>query len=693
LSPLYGLQLIFNKYTISSILWLGLAFSAFAQKDSIILKQEISQLRTTWETYKSYAEYPQWGTDIQKVETLFGGTLRNNDAYLYENDVHRAKAAMYHSDPGLSMNASFLQNFTPSLNEDDDNLIYQRRLQAGLNWDVLGNGFFENRAQEQMELNSIRINEYLSSGESKEKSYSVNWNTIIYIFNKAKLEVLQQRRDLLNELSIEAERLHLSRYLSREDYIRVLSSKAEIEGLTRVYEDYNLQFGSGSDTLKIQAADLPLLDIRYASVFYGLDSSSRDSISNLYLENLQLQYRFMNDLRLSTFLRYNYYDLIVPGNRSFFSLGVNFSMPIPFRMNQRNELIEARAKESMYILSQKFEGKQKELLNECYEYRYKLKQYISFHQKFILYQELLRKMNATLRLDPLRFNPIEGLTLLDDMLAVKMELLDIRQSLYLKLLRIYTMSGRNKTEEIAQSFDIPNYFDLDAMTEKSVYIWSTVLAKKSVEFVAEYIRYNKFDKVVISLNRDEENTRKIRELITLIPEVDVHLMIGDNQFIQKNPAEELAFLLKNFTDSTIKGIHLDVEPHTFPDWDSKKESYLQSYQAMLLQTGNYCKEHHWELSVSVPLHYPEENMKSIFSLCDKVYFMAYENIKPEYIERKIAPYSALKDKIVVALRTKDFGTKSAMEKYMIDMYHKNNYDQFAIHDLGGLIEMDERNLR
>ncbi len=638
--------------------------------------------------------YPIAGSSMDAVGKLFRLRASSTTSLHYENEVNRVKADMLHSDPGLEANASYLENFNAAA--DDDNLIYNRRVMAGLTWNVLDGGFVEHRSDEEILRNQIIINEFLAPTDIKENSYSVNWNLIIYLFNAEKVAILRDRATLIDLLNAEVERLHLSRYTTREDYLKVLSRKAEVDALLRIYADYNAQFGSqGADTLGFKAGELPLLDIRYADVFFGLDTKLRDSISELYLRNLELQHRFLNEVDLNVFARYNYYDMVNPANRSFVSAGFNVSVPIFFQSKKREELIEAKAKQSMFVLNQRFDGRQKELLNECYEYRYKLKQYISFHQKFLLYEELLRRMNATLRLDPLRFNPIEGLILLDDMLAIKMELIDLRQSLYLKLLRIYTKSGKATPAEVCSPFDIPTYLEMDMIAERSGYMWTSTYQKKSVTFIAEYLVYNRFDNLIVSINSDAASTEKTKTLLQAkgMNALRKEAMIGDNELIKGGARAKIEKLLSGFSDTAFAAVHLDVEPHTFADWDTKKAEYLQSYISMLQEVRQLCTERKMELCVSVPLHYPEETMQQVFALCDRVYFMAYENTKPEYIERKLQAYNAFKSKYIIASRTKDFLSRIQLEKYLIDIHTRFNADRLCIHDIGGLMEMDEKTMQ
>lgn len=687
--------LINSKHSCFSLLLLFISCFSYSQ-DTINLSREISTLHQTWNSYREEIVRPVTGHNYEAVNTLF--KIRNTQAtaVALDNQVRQAEADLLHSDPGITANVSFLNNFNPSLNLDDDNLIYQRRLQTGVYWHILGNGFVQNRYDEKQLLNEITINNYLAPSQAKENSYSINWNIIIYLFNKEKIKLLDLRAGIISELEEEAERLHFSKYLTREAYLKILSRKAEIEALQRIYADYNGQFGSTSDSLQIDPMSLPLLDVNYVNVFSVLNPAVKDSISKLYLENLKLDASVIRDIDVNTGLRYNFYDLIVPGYRSFFSLVLNVSMPLPLNHKRKTSLSEFKAQQAMFKIESQFDGRQKELLNECYEYRYKLKQYISFHQKFLLYEELVRKMNASMRMDNIAFNPIDGITLLDDMLSVKMELVDLRQSLYLKLLRIFTKSGAQKPEEMSQELTIPNYFDLQEATQQSVYVWSGVYKLKSLDFLSEYITFNKFNHVVLSLNSNDTSRNNNAGLIKRLNENPVkrtyEAMVGDNHLINEDVTKKLGQLFADIPDGTYHYLHLDVEPQTFADWGDNKEQYLQQYLNMLSEAKTFCNQHQLKLAVSIPLYYPEETVKQIFSVCDLVYFMAYENTKPDYVQRKIKPFESYTDQLVLAIRYNDFPNRIMMEKYMIDSYQQSGIQRFALHDLSGLIKMDERNI-
>ena len=68
--------------------------------------------------------------------------------------------------------------------------------------------------------------------------------------------------------------------------------------------------------------------------------------------------------------------------------------------------------------------------------------------------------------------------------------------------------------------------------------------------------------------------------------------------------------------------------------------------------------------------------------------MAYENIKTDYIIKKVSPYDV--NQMVIALRTNDFNNRLELEEKILELKTKINPLGFAIHDLGSLINFDKK---
>ena len=68
--------------------------------------------------------------------------------------------------------------------------------------------------------------------------------------------------------------------------------------------------------------------------------------------------------------------------------------------------------------------------------------------------------------------------------------------------------------------------------------------------------------------------------------------------------------------------------------------------------------------------------------------MAYENIKTDYIIKKVSAYD--KSKMIIALRTNDFNNRLELEEKILELKTKVKPLGFAIHDLGSLIDFDKK---
>ena len=166
-------------------------------------------------------------------------------------------------------------------------------------------------------------------------------------------------------------------------------------------------------------------------------------------------------------------------------------------------------------------------------------------------------------------------------------------------------------------------------------------------------------------------------------------MIGSNKLLNTGIAGFLDTLKLNLNLAQIKGIHLDIEPHTFDDFKENKEQYFKKYINVLKQAKQFADNNKLELSVSIPLSYPDEILNEINSVCNQVYLMAYENVDPDFISRKTTEEKAiLKNKCVLALRTKDFDNRTSMD----ETFKKLGFEKTAYHDLDDLIKFDNTSI-
>jgi hypothetical protein len=199
-----------------------------------------------------------------------------------------------------------------------------------------------------------------------------------------------------------------------------------------------------------------------------------------------------------------------------------------------------------------------------------------------------------------------------------------------------------------------------------------------------------FDGAIISFNQKQNNTKIKNDFIdTLFSKgVKIEIMTGKNALLGSNPIPYYDSITQAIDFNKVTALHLDVEPHTFDDWNENKTNYLNQYIDLLDQTIVFCTNKNISLSVSIPLHFPKEYIEKIYERCNLVYFMAYENVKTDYIVRKVKDFDPTKT--VIALRTEDFKNLLEIETKIIDIQSQYLPNKFAIHDLRRVLEYEKQ---
>jgi hypothetical protein len=277
-------------------------------------------------------------------------------------------------------------------------------------------------------------------------------------------------------------------------------------------------------------------------------------------------------------------------------------------------------------------------------------------------------------------------------MQVDVELIDLKQQMYLKILNIYTDLPYSEANNLVKpiTLDAKDDHKIPVSNKNSIYIWSKSVKNNDPYVIAHYIKLNPFNRVTISLNTNAEARSKTIVLIDILQKqgVEIELMIGKNTLINGGFTDYMNTLSKGIDWSKISALHLDVEPHTNKDWHENKPSYLKKYHTLLAEASKFCVSNNIKLGVSIPTHYPEEDISKVFETVDRVYFMCYENVKTDYIVRKTNKYPI--SKTYIALRTNDFKNRLELENKAIEINKAMKLAGFVIHDFGSLLEFDNK---
>ncbi len=659
-------------------------------KDEIV-SSYIKSLTETWnefntQTFSSYI--------IDTTATLKSEPFKIDQKSLVDNRtkmqlrLNQLQQTINKKDVGLHATVNYQENFNNPIVDPEEFVVFKRRAIAGFDWDILSNGFYESRLRNKILKLNYETLEKKQQTEKLNAFQNAQTAQIIAYFNIKKIEILNVRKNLNNKQVPVIEKLWAIKHITKDNYLKALQNTTDINAQYNIYQNYNQARANG----KTFDFELPILDINIQQLLQKANISTFDSTANDATRLAKYQSSYLKDVSLKAYTRYNYYDVSNANqpNRSFVSIGMNLSMPLAF--NQKD-------KKAFYLLQQQLTIAKEEIdsvdfeasiLNKYYEYQYKLKQFKNLYHKRLVFEELLRTERAKQQFDDMEFNPNTALFILDDYWSNAIELLDLKQDLYKILLDLKTRMPAVQISEYTSSLNLSNLNIASSNPPfKAVYIWSDAFKNNSQTVINEYCKVNEFNPLLISYNPGKAYVLQISDFISKNHGTPVHLMIGSNKLLQTGISGFLDTLKMNMNLSYIKGIHLDIEPHTFPDFKENKEQYFKKYIQLLKQAKQFTDKNHLELSVSIPLNYPEEVLTELNTLCNYVYLMAYENVDPDFISRKTLEEKAiLKSKCVLALRTKDFENRNSMDEAL----KKSGFDKSAYHDLDDLIKFDNQSI-
>ncbi len=674
------------------------SYSAFSQADSTI-----QQLITQWRHLVSQVPTSPVVVDSNELNTLLRYVPGQfTHAGKYERYYNTAQMEYLKRDIGLNIQAGYLENFSPALEDVDDNVVYYRRAQAGVQWNILNNGFVESRSRIRELEYENQLLHLKEKTENSKHQYFVKWEGTMAAFNHSKLALLDRRKKILDALSSSGMQLHHLNLLSREDYLKTEARVAELQALYTVYGGFDKYTLSDGFLATIDAGKIVPKAIDYAALLANIHASA-DSTAHYIALIFDEKNHWTRTVSASVFTRYNLYDLTgaPPSMRSFGSAGVNISVPIRFRSKQQKILKNAWLEMEQQKNNEMQKGLHKQLATELYEYDYRLRQYVDLISKRKVFIELLRKDIARASVPGFNFNPYSALLLLDDITRIDIEMLDITQNITLRLIRINEYYKGNSPSDYL--VDIPEQPENSATSPiNAVYIWSKTLEKYGADYVVQYLTFTRFNTIVLAAYQNDPQAEIKKKLLALTDSlsIDGHLMLGDNKLINLSNSDFekiLTAIHNDYKSVNIKGIHLDIEPQTLPDYETRKTELLGKLVTLIQTANNYCSQQNLSLTVSIPLHYPQDIISAIMKDCHQVYFMAYENVKQEYILRKIQPWMndpVTANKIVIASRTDDFLNPATLYEHQNKILNSApGIAGAALHDLGRLIMMEENLIR
>ncbi|PSR05710.1 MAG: hypothetical protein BRD49_04310, partial [Bacteroidetes bacterium SW_10_40_5] len=207
--------------------------------------------------------------------------LQEKDSSLIKADENllNAKRNQLKEDIGLQLRGNYLENLEQGVVDIESGGFYKRRAQLGLKWDILKNGLLDNKYDAKALKNDLVLNKFQQEQEIKKESYSRLFNTIIYTFNKAKTEKLEQRKAILDRRVDFQRKLFNYNMVLWDEVVETISKKSETQNMLKNNQNYNegIQTNVNKD---IDAKALPVIDIDVEKVIDDIQNESvKDSLA------------------------------------------------------------------------------------------------------------------------------------------------------------------------------------------------------------------------------------------------------------------------------------------------------------------------------------------------------------------------------------------------------------------------------
>jgi|GEM_PF-1252928 len=688
------------------------------ERDTLVTRQ-IRHLSSMWEDHKKrIGQEGASKTVTDMLPTLYGPTVGDSVNYAKLNDrLIASRIDRQKRDVGFSAAGSYQENSTAGISSDEL-IIYRRRLQAGIDWDILQAGLVQSLHRKKVLENERIINALTLDNRGRSV---ITVQRIRYMFNRLRLDLGNRRRQLVEDVIPPATELYQLKYLPKLDLMNLAKNEVDVQGQNYLTERLNEDLQKGIDTSGVPMGLPPVFDINEDVLFGKKMHLAADSVLKLRIRNLELSNSPWHVFSLRGQVRYNFYNYsgLDQPERYFISGGLNFSFPLPLRTGATSRSVKAEA-EMMRYEANKAKAEDERLMSDVLiEYRDLLSQYEVLVEKLKMAEEKIRAEGVRKQYLPREFNPLDALAAVDEYYATRLMMVDVQEQMYLALAEAHALSpGSNITElvapeagsaPVAEPTTTPNEsvqpaavvtepVKTEAVTDstakpttapRSVYMWSDAVTKADPARFKELVKTLNTNRVMLSVGKADKD--KVNKLIAAMNEAGARaeLLIGNNELINRfSPYAYFDSLLAGLDESRIVALHLDVEPQTFPDWDSKKDIYLGQYVSMLKKARLYTRSRKMELSVAVPTSFPEERLREIYRNADRVYIMAYETTDLYELTRRVREEVSIdRSKSTIVLRTRDFTSIDQLNAFAEAVRNALDGIDISIHDLESLLRL------
>ena len=404
-------------------------------------------------------------------------------------------------DYGLNIQAGF----SSRVNEMDWNDSYaaasEGRMRLGFSWDVFNNGLLRNSRKIKQLSNEQEIERLQNIDSKKDLQYFIRYNAIVYSFNKVQIDLLEQRILFLQEKLAILRDLYYAHQIPYREIIqtesRISQNASQLERCQMFNAYINEHLPLPDSISQLGPLQYPLLSLDLDSLeVYQIDEAMISSIKTLQKENVILAAQLEKKLRLSAFARMNITYAGSEGYNTFPTYGATFSMPLNFNKKENQKLLKLKQEEIDHYWQLQSLNTSNEIINYHYEYKAKEKQYrrLSYDIQHELnnWKRSELKMRQAVVVNDL-LSPVLAF---ENILEIQFEQFELKQQMYLLLLKIYTSSSASDIMQLAD-YAIDPARKKKHLLKRSSFFSLKNFPKTEDEFLSAYIKHNEIEHLYI----------------------------------------------------------------------------------------------------------------------------------------------------------------------------------------------------
>lgn len=242
---------------------------------------------------------------------------------------------------------------------------------------------------------------------------------------------------------------------------------------------------------------------------------------------------------------------------------------------------------------------------------------------------------------------------------------------------------------------IPEYFTNQKVNENlsqmsvnkegdyDAYLWTSFFNEKSNDYLINLLEEWNIKKLFLSVNSTMDLS-KLKSFQTLASEkgIQVDFLVGENSYAEETDGfvhlEKVMLTGKNLG---FKGIHLDIEPHTFDDYEDQTAKYSEIQVNLFREAKKWCDAHGMDLSVSVPMYLPLKVARTLGRNNITTHIMAYGNSSVDFkLEQTQKMRKILKKNDRWAFEIDDFSDYQSLKETENELI-KRGITEFTYHDV------------